>query len=85
MKKPRTYNRENLSQVWMELVTLGVLTAIAVAHLFDLHWSMAVGAAPFVMLSLLLAVALLVEILWLFVAGVDKCGQALGLRKSPLT
>lgn len=84
MNRHKTYARSGWNQSVGELIALFVLTAIAVAHLFDLHWTLAVTATPVVMLGLLVAVVVLVEAMWLVVIGLEKLGTAVGLRKSPL-
>ena len=84
MNKPKVYATSNWQQSWLELVALYGLTSIAVAHLFQMHWTIAMSVSPVIMLVLLLSVIVLVEVLWFCVLALDKCGAALGIRKSPL-
>lgn len=81
-------SKTQASPVWhearAELAALFVLTSIAVAFLFDLHWTLAIAVSPLVMLVLLACIYVLVEVLWLAVLGLERLGGMLGIRKSPL-
>ena len=37
------------------------------------------------MLAMLIAVLVLVQALWVATRGIERCGELLGLRKSPLS
>ena len=84
MNKPKLYAKSSLNQLSTELVTLFVLTTVAVTHLMDTNWLIAASLSPFVMLGAGVAIALMVEVLWMVVVGVDRLGNAVGIRKSPL-
>lgn len=85
MQQSRTYAYSSWRDMRAEMAALFVLTTIAVAHLFDLHWTLAMGVSPLVMFAFLVSVYLLVELLWLAVLGLEKLGGLFGIRKSPLS
>jgi hypothetical protein len=85
MQQSKSYAPSLWREARAELAALFVLTAIAVAHLFDLHWTLAMGVSPLVMLAFLGAIYVLVEVLWLGVIGLEKLGGLFGMRKSPLS
>ena len=85
MQQSRTYAPSVWREARAELAALFLLTAIAVAHLFDLHWVMAMGVSPLVMLAFLASIYVLVEVLWFAVIGLEKLGTLFGIRKSPLS
>lgn len=85
MRKPKLWSEAARSQSSVELLVLYGLTVMAAVIILDMHWFIAMVAAPFIMLALLLAVMLLVQVLWLLVVGIDRLGTALGIRKSPLS
>jgi hypothetical protein len=85
MQQSKTYTKSIWREARAELAALFVLTAFTVAHLFDLHWTLAMGVSPMVMLAFLGSIYLLVEVLWLGVVGLEKLGGLFGIRKSPLS
>ena len=85
MPQPKTYANSVWREARAELAALFVLTTIVVAHLFDLHWTLAMGVSPLVMLAFLGSVYVLVEVLWLAVIGLERLGRMFGIRKSPLS
>lgn len=85
MQQSKTYAPSVWREARAELAALFVLTSITVAHLFDLHWTLAMGVSPLVMLAFLGSVYVLVEVLWLGVIGLEKLGGVFGIRKSPLS
>jgi hypothetical protein len=85
MRQPKTLAQTPWGQSWIELLVLYVLTTVATGMLFDLPWTLAMIAAPVIMLGVFVAVVALVQSLWMLVVGIDKVGSAVGLRKSPLS
>ena len=85
MQHTKTYTNPLWREARAELAALFVLTTITVAHLFDLHWTLAMGLSPLVMLAFLASVYVLVEVLWLGVIGLEKLGGLFGIRKTPLS
>ena len=84
MKKPKTLAESPWGQSWIELVVLYVLSAVGGSLLFQLHWMTSMLAAPLIMGGLLIAVMILVHSLWVVVIGLEKVGEAIGFRKTPL-
>jgi len=84
MKQPKTLAQTPWGQSWIELLVLYVLTTVATGMLLELHWTMAMLAAPLVMLGLFIGVVTFVQSLWMVVLGMEKIGAAVGMRKSPL-
>ena len=82
--QPKIIAEQSWSQSWTELLILYGLTTIGVNLLLDMQWLIAMAVAPVVMLVMLLALLLFVQVLWMFMLGLEKLGTALGLRKSPL-
>lgn len=84
MKRPKTLAQTPWAESRMELLVLYVLTTVASAMLFDLHWTLAMVVAPGAMLALLIGVAAFVQALWMLVVGMERLGTLIGIRKSPL-
>ncbi len=84
MKDPKTLAESPWGQSWIEILVLFVLTAVGAGMLLELHWLVAMLVAPFIMLVLSLGVMASVHALWVLVTGLEKLGEAVGLRKSPL-
>lgn len=84
MRQKKTFAEAPWGQSWIELLVLYVLTTVGIGMLFDLHWTLAMFAAPAVMLGVLVGVMALVQSLWMLVVGMEKVGALVGVRKSPL-
>lgn len=84
MNRPTTFFKAGWTHAWIELLVLFALTTVAAMHFLDMHWFIAMTVAPLLMLTLLLAIWVTVEALWLVVCSVDRLACACGLRKSPL-
>ncbi len=84
MQQPKTLAETPWGQSRIELLVLLVLTTIGTGLLFDLHWVTALLVAPLVTLGLGLGVMAFVHVFWMMVVGVDRLGEMVGLRKSPL-
>jgi hypothetical protein len=85
MKKPKIFADSVWSQSWIELTILYSLTCVATCLLLDMHWLGALSVAPAIMLTMLFAVMVFVQILWMLVVGLERVGSALGMSKSPLS
>ena len=85
MRKPKLWSEAGRGQSSVELLVLYGLTVMAAVIILDMHWFVAMVAAPFIMLALLLGVMVLVQVLWMLVVGLDRLGSALGIKKSPLS
>lgn len=83
-KQPKTFANVCWRNSWAELSLCYLLTTVVGAHLLDMHWLATMAVAPFAMLATLLGVATLVQLLWMFVVGLEKLGTVVGLRKSPI-
>lgn len=81
---PKTLARDGIKQAGIELLVLFVLTTVGITILFQMHWFWAMLLAPFAMLAMLAGVAVFVQVMWMTVLGLERIGQACGLRKSPL-
>jgi hypothetical protein len=70
------------------LIEIGVLyamTATGIRLYFATDWLLALLLGPVVMLAMFVAVLILVQLLWVAICGLERCGELLGLRKSPLS
>lgn len=85
MNKPKVLAESPWGQSWIEIVVLYVLTTVGTGMLFQLHWLVAMATAPAVMFAMLITVMAIVQVLWMSVVAMDKIGNAVGVRKSPLT
>ena len=85
MKQPKIFAESGWRQSSIELLVLYGLTVMAGSIILEMHWAVAMLAAPFMMIALLLAVMVFVQVLWVLVVGLDRIGSALGIRKSPLS
>ena len=85
MYQPKAIARSAWRDSMMELSAMYLVTVVACVHLLSSHWLVAMILAPVIMGGALLAVIMLVEMLYLFMVGIDRLGSALGLRKSPLS
>jgi len=85
MKQPKIFSESGWGQSSIELVVLYGLTVVVATIVLDMHWVIAMAAAPFMMLALLLALMVFVQVLWILVVGIDRIGAAIGVRKSPLS
>lgn len=81
---PKTMAGSGLAESWVELAMLYLLTVVGSAFAFDLHWLIAMAVSPLIMLAMLAVVLLAVQVLWMLVVGIDRLGNAIGIRKSPL-
>lgn len=84
MSSPKLFNRAGPGELKRELAVLLVLSAVLAAYTFGLPWAAALGLAPIIAAGLVLAIAGIVEVLWLAVTGADRIGATIGMRKSPL-
>jgi hypothetical protein len=84
MKRPKMFTGYAINTLWLEISVLFVLSTIAIVYVFEVHWLMAIGLSPMIVGTLLLAVLLLVQVLWMVVVGADRVANAVGIRKSPL-
>ena len=84
MNRPKMFTGYAINTLWLEISALFVLSTIAIVHVFDVHWLMAIGLSPIMVGMLLLAILLLVQLLWVLVVGADRVAHAIGIRKSPL-
>jgi len=84
MNQPKIFSESNWKQSWVELAMLYSLLMVAATVVLEMHWLVAMSVTPVLMLGLLLAVIIMVQILWMVVVGLEKLGEAAGLRKSPL-
>jgi len=85
MNQPKIFSESNWKQSWVELAMLYSLLMVAATVVLEMHWLVAMSVTPVLMLGLLLAVITMVQILWMVVIGLEKLGEAAGLRKSPLS
>jgi hypothetical protein len=85
MKQPKILADPDWRQSKVEILILFALTTMATTLLLDMHWLVAASISPFVMLAMLLAVMVFVQVSWMLIVGLDKVGNAIGLRKSPLS
>lgn len=85
MNEPKTLTKSGWSQSAIELVAIYLVTAVAATAFFELHWLIAMALAPALVLAALAVVCLLVQTLWMVVLGVERVGEACGMRKSPLS
>lgn len=85
MNQPKIFSESNWKQSWVELAMLYSLLMVAATVVLEMHWLVAMSVTPVLMLGLLLAVIIMVQILWMVVVGLEKLGEAAGLRKSPLS
>ena len=85
MNQPKIFADSGWKQSWIELTVLYALTTVATVIILQMHWVLAMMVGPFIMLATLLGIMGLVQILWMFVVGLDQLGAAAGLRKSPLS
>ena len=81
---PKTIAKEGVKQSRVEILVLFVLTTVGAVVFFQMHWIWAVLLAPFLIVAMLVGVMVFVQVLWMTVLGLDRIGQACGLRKSPL-
>lgn len=84
MSQPKILVESAWRDALMELSALYVITTVGAVHLLSLNWLLAIVLAPFLMGAGLLTVTVLVQLLWATTVGIDRLGNALGLRKSPL-
>jgi hypothetical protein len=84
MSRPRLFNRAEIGELKSELSMLLLVSAVLAVHTFGLPWLVALVVAPLIGFGIVLVLALLVEVLWIMVSGVDRVGSAIGVRKSPL-
>jgi hypothetical protein len=84
MSSPKLFSRPRIGDLKREIGMLFVVSAVLASHTFGLHWVFAVLAAPLIGTGIVLAIAVLVELLWLLVSGMDRVGAAIGVRKSPI-
>jgi hypothetical protein len=84
MSSPKLFNRADFGELKCELGMLLVVSAVLAVHTFGLPWLVALVLAPLIGSAIVLAIALLVELLWIMVSGADRVGAVIGLRKSPL-
>ena len=85
MNQPKIFADSGWKQSWIELTVLFALTVVATVIILKMHWLLAMVVAPFIMLAMLAVIMGLVQVLWMFVVGLDHLGAAAGLRKSPLS
>lgn len=85
VNQPKIFSESNWKQSWVELAVLYSLLMVAATVVLEMHWLVAMSVTPVLMLGLLLAVIIGVQILWMVVVGLEKLGEAAGLRKSPLS
>lgn len=85
MNQPKTMHRGGADRSPADLALAYALASMAVIFVFDVHWVYGMAVAPLVMLAMLAAIALFVQLLWMLVLGMERVGQLVGLRKSPLS
>lgn len=83
--EPQTIAKASWKQSGVELVILYALATVGATMFLQLHWQWAMLAAPVLMLVVLGGVAALVQSLWMLVVGIERIGEACGMRKTPLT
>jgi hypothetical protein len=83
--QPQTIAKAGWKQSGTELVILYALTSVVAVMYLQLHWLWAMLAAPVLMLVVLGGVAAVVQSLWMLVVGIERVGEACGMRKTPLT
>lgn len=84
MSSPKLFTRPRIADLKREVALLFLVSAVLAGHTFGMPWSFALLAAPLIGTGIVLAIAVLVELLWLLVSGMDRVGAAIGVRKSPL-
>lgn len=85
MQKPKTIPKSALSECWVELSLLYVLVTFAEIFFLKAHWATAVMMAPLGVAIIVAGVLAFVQLLWLFVRGMERIGEACGMRKTPLS
>jgi hypothetical protein len=84
MSSPKLFSRPRIGELKREIAILFVVSTLLASQTFGLHWAFAVLLAPLIGGAIAAAIAMVVELLWLLVSGVDRVGAAIGVRKSPL-